>query len=137
MNISMFKKLLPLLILILMLPIGCAGRQPKPVLIVQEDDGKKSCKEIGSELKAIRSEIEERYPEIKDTENYNLGIGLVGSLFPIFIPFSIFSDIKKADSVELNALQRRNNHLVTTERKNGCGFEHSIIPVREVKTIFP
>ncbi len=125
------------LLVILLLSTGCAGRHPNPIQIVQSSDEKKSCKEIALELKTISEEIWERYPEIKDTENYNLGVGVVGSLFPIFIPFSIFSDIKKADAVELNALQKRNNHLVKTERQNGCGFEHSIMPVREVKTIFP
>ena len=110
--------ILPFFTVILLLSHGCAGRQPKPILIVQKDDEIKSCKEIDSELKAIGSEIRERYPGIKYTENYNLGIGVAGSLFPPIIPFAIFSDIKKADSVELNALQRRNNHLVKTERKN-------------------
>ena len=133
----MLKKLLPLLILTLLISNGCAGREPKPILIVQTGDEKKSCQEINSELKVIRRQIENRYPEIKETENYNLGVGVVGSLFPPLIPFSVFSDIKKADSVELNALQRRNNHLVNTERKNGCGYEHSIMTVREVETIFP
>jgi hypothetical protein len=116
---------------------GCAGRQPKPVLIAQEGDDKKSCEEIDLELKSIKKKVEVRYPKIKDTENYNLGVGVIGSFFPPLVPFSIFSDIKKADAVELNALQRRNNHLVDVERKNGCGYEHSIMPVRKVKTIFP
>ena len=127
----------PFLAVILLFSNGCAGRQPHPVLIVQKGDEKKSCEEVDSELKAIRSEVGERYPEIEGTENYNLGIGLIGSLFPPFIPLAIFSDIKKADSVELNALQRRHNHLVKTERHNSCGFEHSYMPVRGVKPIFP
>lgn len=136
MNPNMFKNLLPILTVILLISNGCAGRQPQPVLVVQQDDDKKSCKEIESELKTIRKQVEEHHPEIKDTENYNLGVGVVGSLFPPLLPFSIFSDIKKADAVELSALQKRNNHLVETERRNGCGYEHSIMPVREVKTIF-
>ncbi len=77
-NIFMLKNLSPFLAVILLLSNGCAGRQPQPVLIVQKGDEKRSYKEIDSELKAIRSEIGERYPEIKDTENYNLGIGVVG-----------------------------------------------------------
>ncbi len=133
----MFRNSLSLLVLTLFILYGCAGRQPKPVQIVQSGDKKKSCNEIDSELRSIRKEIEKRYPGIKDTENYNLGVGMVGSFFPVFIPFSIFSDIKKADAVELNALQKRNNHLVETERRNGCGFEHFIMPVRESNSILP
>lgn len=133
----MLKNLLPVLTAILLISNGCAGRQPQPVLIAENGDDKKSCEEIDSELKNIRQQVEERYPEIKDTEDYNLGVGVLGSLFPPLIPFSIFSDIKKADAVELNALQRRNNHLVDVERQNGCGYEHSIMSVRKVKTIFP
>jgi len=131
------KILLPFITVILLLSNACAGRQPNPIQIVQNGDDKKSCKEITLELKTIDEEIWKRYPEIKDTENYNLGVGVLGSFFPPLLPFSIFSDIKKADSVELNALQRRHNYLVKTERQNGCGFEHFIMPVREVKTIFP
>lgn len=133
----MLKNLLLVLIAILLILNGCAGRQPQPILITQNGDDKKSCEKIDLELKNIKQQVEERYPKIKDTENYNLGVGVLGSLFPPLIPFSIFSDIKKADAVELNALQRRNNHLVNVERQNGCGYEHAIMPVRKVKTIFP
>ena len=136
-EVAMVKNILLLLITILSLSNGCAGRQPKPVQIVQIGDEEKSCKEIDSELKKISMEISRRYPEIKSTEDYNLGVGLVGSLFPPIIPFTIFSDIKKADAVELNSLQRRYNHLVKIERPIGCGYEHSFMPVREVDTIFP
>jgi hypothetical protein len=133
----MLKNLLPVLIAILFISNSCAGRQPQPVLITQNGDDKKSCEKIDLELKNIKQQIEERYPKIKDTDNYNLRVGLFGSLLPPLIPLSIFSDIRKADAVELNALQRRNNHLVDVERQNGCGYEHSIMPVRKVKTIFP
>ena len=128
-----------LLWLVLTVPViyGCAGRQPNPVQIVQGGDKNKSCKEINSELKTISKEIWERYPEIKDTKDYNLRISMIGSLFPPILPFSIFSDIRKADAVEMNSLQKRHNYLVETERRNGCGFEHSIMPIRKVKTIFP
>lgn len=78
-NIS--KNLLLLLLTIILVFNGCAGRQPKPISIVQNGDEKKSCIEIDSELKTISGEIWERYPEIKDTKSYNLGVGLVGSLF--------------------------------------------------------
>lgn len=86
----MFKNLLPVFTAILLISNGCAGRQPQPVLIVQKGDNTKSCKEIDSELNSIRKQVEERHPEIKDTENYNLGVGVVGSLFPPVLPFSIF-----------------------------------------------
>ena len=56
-NIFMLKNLSPFLAVILLLSNGCAGRQPQPVLIVQKGDEIKSCKEIDSELKAIRSEL--------------------------------------------------------------------------------
>jgi|TARA_B100001964_G_C14075227_1_gene527686 hypothetical protein len=114
---------------------GCAGRTPQPVIISKSDDKAKSCKEIDTELSIIKSDIQKRYPKIKDTDRNNLGVSLLGSLFPPIIPLSVFSDIRKADSVELNALQRRHNHLVAVERKNGCGFEHSIIPVTEVNSV--
>lgn len=133
----MFKRFSKFILVILFCFIGCAGRQPKPVLIIQTGDENKSCQEIDVELKEIREEIWERHPKIKENEDYNLGVGLVGSLFPPFIPFALFSDYKKADLVELNALQRRHNHLVEVERKNGCGFEHSLMPVQEVKTLLP
>ena len=107
------------------------------IQIVQNGDGKKSCKEIGSELNAIYNDIRLRYPEIKWAEDYKLGVGVIGSLFPPLISFTIFSDIRKADVVELNSLQRRHNHLDKTERQNGCGFEHFVITVRQVKSILP
>ncbi len=133
----MFKKPLSFLLFILLIVNGCAGRQPTAIQTIQDGDEQKSCKEIDLELEAIRSEIEERYPKIKDTKNYNLGVGLFGSLFPPLVPFVLFSDIKKADSIELNALQKRNNHLVKTERKIGCGFEHFFMSERKIETIFP
>ena len=59
-NIFMLKNLSPFLAVILLLSNGCAGRQPQPVLIVQNGDEKKSCKEIDSELKVIRSGVDEK-----------------------------------------------------------------------------
>ena len=128
-----------LFILLLTLPLvdGCAGRRPNPVQIVQIDDENKSCEEIDSELNTLSKEIWKKYPEIKGTQDYNLGVGLIGSLFPPLIPFSIFSDIRKADAVEINSLQRRHNYLVETERRLGCGYEHSLVSVRKVNTILP
>jgi len=134
-NINILKNLLPVLTAILLISNGCAGRQPQPVQIVQSDDQNKSCEEIDTELKTINREIWKRYPEIKKTKDYNLGVGLLGSLFPPIVPFTIFSDIEKADAVEQKSLQSRYNHLVKVERQNSCGFEHSFIPIREVDTI--
>jgi hypothetical protein len=131
----MSKILISFIILTLSTHHGCAGRTPQPVIIIRSDDETKSCQEINSELSIIRNEIQQRYPKVKDTKRKNLGVSLLGSLFPPIIPFSVFSDLRKADSVEINALQSRHNHMVKVEQRNGCGFEHSIIPVMEVDSI--
>ena len=66
----------PFLAVILLFSNGCAGRQPHPVLIVQKGDEKKSCEEVDSELKAIRSEVGERYPEIEGTEKHRVFVDI-------------------------------------------------------------
>lgn len=133
---STFKTPVVHLILIVFIFFGCAERQPKPVQIVQKGDKKKSCETINSELKKIDEEISFRHPKIKETEDYNRGVGVIVAFFPPLIPFSIISDIRKADEVELSALQKRYNYMVEIERQNGCGYEHSFRPVREVNSIF-
>ena len=116
---------LPILIFIFAC-VSCAGRTPSPAIIANPADVNKSCKNINQELEEINRQISEKYSKIKHDENYNLAVGLVGA----FVPFAgFFSDYKQADLVEKNVLKHRFNHLVEIERKNGCGFEHSLKPV--------
>ena len=47
------KKITVYFLFTLLISSGCAGRQPNPIQIIQNDDEKKSCEEINSELKTI------------------------------------------------------------------------------------
>ena len=61
----------------------------------------------------------EKIPKNKKTKDYNLGVSLLGSLFPPIVPFTIFSDIKKAKFADHIVV---NEKTLNTLKKNLSGI---------------
>ena len=61
------------------------------------------------------------------------------SMFPPFAPFALLiggasgvtKDLRHAEKVEINALRKRHNYLVSMAREKGCGGNKRMIPYKE------
>ena len=122
----MHKWLKPIGVLILagMLLSGCAGRQPKPIMVRQYGDERKSCAALEQEIFFIEEEITRLTPKTQKAGK-NVALGITGAFFivPLF-----FMDFSKAEQIEIDAYRQRYNHLVILAEEKGCGLEKEQIP---------
>jgi hypothetical protein len=111
-------------IMVLSLIIGCAGRAPNPVMVQKYGDDKMSCQALEREMAFIEGEIHRLVPETEKT-NKNVVLGITGLLFivPLF-----FMDLSKAEQTEVNAYRQRYNHLMIIAGDMQCGVEGKQIP---------
>ncbi len=121
--ITMNKKLKPVLALIvgvLFIAQGCAGRSAHPVTVVQSGDTKKTCKALRKETQQILRRIHKMVPYIKKKDKKKVLKMVTGAL--IIIPW-FFVDMKDAEKVEANALRERYNYLSTLVGERNCRFK--------------
>jgi hypothetical protein len=97
--------------------VACAGRTPNPVPIFQPTDDQMSCSEIRAEIEGNQQEMFRLYPKTKKTGK-NVALGITGAFFIVPLFFMDFSD---AERVEIEAFQRRDQHLHRLAKKKKCG----------------
>ena len=120
--IMMNKKLKPvlaLIVVVLFIAQGCAGRSAHPVTVVQSGDAKKTCKALREETQQILRRIHKMVPYIKKKDKKTILKMVTGAL--IVIPW-FFVDMKDAEKVEANALRERYNYLSTLVGERNCRF---------------
>jgi hypothetical protein len=112
--------------------LGCGGRTANPVMISQPEDSVLTCPQIEVEMGQIMPQIAALYSEGKKGRKKNK---VYEALTFIPIPglqvFALFKDYRHAEKVEINALRKRHNHLVSMARENGCGENKLMIPYKE------
>lgn len=111
--------------------VGCAGRTPNPVADYQYGDENKSCNHLKSELAQIGNDIVLKTQSKSSTAFANTGLFVVG-LFLLW-PLWFAMDLKNADGIEVEALQKRHNALVRHSADKDCGIEVQQIKIEQPK----
>ena len=123
-SLARVNRIVGVLLLAALLVVGCAGRPANPVMVYQPGDRTRPCDALERELELIEDNIARLLPKTDKAEkNTRLGVAGIFLLVPFF-----FMDLSKAEQVEINALTKRYNHLLTIGEENGCGFELDPIP---------
>ena len=74
--------------------------------------------QIEYEIYQIRNDITELYSQAAKSRKKKRAL----SVLTIFTPLAyVFSDLRKAEKIEINALQKRHNHIVMIAKKKECG----------------
>jgi hypothetical protein len=93
-------------------------------MVYQPGDVTRSCDALERELELIDGDIRRLLPQTEKSEkNTKLGVAGIFLLVPFF-----FMDLSKAEQIEVNALTKRYNHLLSIGKENGCGFQQAPIP---------
>ena len=95
---------------------GCAGRTPNPVQVYQPDDQYMNCSEISYAISQNQQKVYRLYPKTQKTGK-NVALGITGAFFIVPLFFMDFSD---AEKVEIEAFQRRDDHLHFLAEHKGC-----------------
>ncbi len=120
--------------------LGCGGRIPNPVMISQPQDSLLTCPQIEIEMGQTMPKIAALYSEDKRGRKKKKKVSrLFGALSFIFPPAALLAgvgsaasaDLRHAGKVEINALRKRHNHLVSMAREKGCGENKRMIPYKE------
>lgn len=94
------------------------------MMVYQPGDQTRSCDALARELELIEDDIVRLMPKTDKAEkNTQLGVAGIFLLVPFF-----FMDLSKAEQIEVNALTKRYNYLLTIGGEKGCGFERPPIP---------
>ena len=113
------KPIIAVIVVVLFIAQGCAGRSAHPVTVAQSGDTKKSCKALRKETQQILRKIHKMVPYIKKKDLKRTLLIMPGAflIIPLF-----FVDLSDAEKVEANALRERYNHLSTLVGRHNCRF---------------
>ncbi len=104
------------------LGIGCAGRAPQPVAVVQSQDRYMNCSAIFAEVDSNNRKIAELASEKGLKVGQNVATGIAG----FFIPVLWFGmDWQGTQDKEIAALQSRQQYLTTLAGQRGCGAKQN------------
>jgi hypothetical protein len=95
---------------------GCAGREAYPVASYIAGDEKKSCTVLKAEMAQLEADIANKLPKSDKTLG-NVLLGAAGCF--VIVPW-FFMDLKGADKIEVEAMQRRYNALSIFAADKGC-----------------
>ena len=114
------KPIIAVIVVVLFIAQGCAGRSAHPVTVAQSGDTKKSCKALRKETQQILRKIHKMVPYIKKKDLKRTLLIMPGAflIIPLF-----FVDLSDAEKVEANALRERYNHLSTLVGRHNCRFK--------------
>ncbi len=101
---------------------GCFGREANPVELSMPKDAESSCEVLQSEMDNLCADMKVLKPK---TNKF-----WTNTIWFIILPFIM--DVKEAEKIEYNAMQRRHNHLLIIAREKECGFADSIEPIKAV-----
>lgn len=110
------KKLICLMLICSLLFASCAGRQAHPVASYIVGDAQKSCTVLKAEMAQIEAEIVNKLPKSDKTLG-NVLLGTAG--FFLIVPW-FFMDLKGAEKIEVEAMQRRYNALSIFAAEKEC-----------------
>jgi uncharacterized protein YcfL len=109
----------PLFVLVAVpLFVGCAGRSPQPVAVVQPQDQFMDCTALIAEVQANNVKVQELASEKGMKTTQNVAAGVAG----IFIPVLWFGmDFQGTQDKETSALQSRQQYLAALAAQKRCG----------------
>lgn len=105
------------LVLILLLLMGCAGKTAQPIRVIEVTDSDLACDNI---LKQIYN-LEEMGAILSGkTDKQVKNAALAAAGYITIVPY-FFMDLKEGEAVELNAVRARHMHLTKLYQKKNCG----------------
>jgi len=104
----------PAILLGLIFLAACAGRDAKPVAVMNAYDNDLSCEQIQAEIQSNETKARQLVDEQSSSRNANIAVGAVGVL--LFWPALFALDLSDAERVEIDALHQRNMHLANLAR---------------------
>jgi hypothetical protein len=104
----------PAILFGLVLLTACAGRDAKPIPVMNAYDRDLSCEQIQAEIQNNETKASQLADERNSSRNANIAIGTVGAL--LFWPALFALDLSDAERVEIDALHQRNMHLASLSR---------------------
>ena len=103
---------------ILITLVGCAGRQPQPVAVVQVHDRFMDCSAIQTEVLANNAKVEHLATESGNKVTQNVAAGVAG----LFIwPLWFAMDFQGTTDKETAALTSRQQYLAVLAEQRRCG----------------
>ncbi|MFH1882039.1 MAG: hypothetical protein ABIL62_04930 [Planctomycetota bacterium] len=119
----MRKQLLCLLLCASIFLAGCAGRDPNPIALKMPGDADLSCNALQAEMENLSADMKVLKPK---TNKF-----LTNTIW--FLLWTPLMDVKEAEKIEYNAMQRRHNHLLVIAKEKECDFADSVEPVEAVE----
>ena len=116
-----YRKHIALFFVCIFFACSCGGRTANPVSVKRDQDSELTCMKIEYEIYQIRNDITELHSQAAKSRKKSKIIGMLSVLSPLGPLANVFSDVRKAEKVEINALQKRHNHIVMIAKKKGCG----------------
>ena len=109
-----YRKHIALFFVCIFFTCSCGGRAANPVTVKRDQDQELTCTQIEYEIYQIRNDITELYSQAAKSRKKKRAL----SMLTIFTTLAyVFSDLRKAEKIEINALQKRHNHIVMIAKK--------------------
>ena len=113
-----YRKYIVLFFVCIFFACSCGGRAANPVTIKRDQDQRLTCPQIEYEIYQIRNDITELYSQAAKNRKKKSAVSILSAINPLAY---VFSDLRKAEKIEINALEKRHNHIVMIAKKKGCG----------------
>lgn len=111
--------------------VGCAGRAPAPVAVVQPTDRYMDCTAILAEVNANNERVKQLAADKGLKTTQNVAAGVAG----LFIPILWFGmDFQGTADTEITALQSRQQYLAMMADQKRCGAEPEPTPPPPART---
>jgi len=125
------RKVICLLLTVVMLFAGCAGREANPIATYMPGDNERSCEGLKVEMSQLDADMRRMLPKT-DKGLGNVLLGAAGCF--LIVPW-FFMDFKGAEKIEYDAMRNRYNHLlvISTEKKCDMGGAQRIPSIEEIK----
>lgn len=108
------------MVIMMLLTISCAGREPVLVTKERPTDEQMDCGVLKGEIEECTKVIEEKYFAGKRKTQDTIAAGVAG--YVLFPPLLLAMDLKKADYKEMGAYQERRNHLIGLAQEKECDW---------------
>jgi hypothetical protein len=105
--------------------VGCAGRSPAPVAVVQPTDRYMDCTAILAEVQANNEKVKQLASDKGLKTTQNVAAGVAGILIPV-LWFGM--DFQGTADTEITALQSRQQYLSMMADQKRCGAEPEPMP---------
>ena len=113
-----YRKHVVLFFVCIFFACSCGGRAANPITVKRNQDQELTCTQIEYEIYQIRNNITDLYSQAAKSRKKKSVISILSAVNPLAY---VLSDLRKAEKVEINALQKRHNHIVRIAQKKGCG----------------